>query len=428
MIMKHLLFVPLLVVACLFSDTAMAQPPYVRNILDTNAITLGAGLSLSAGGVLSATGTGTPGGNTGNVQFNQGGAFAGTNELFYSRSTGLLTSSNTSPSAGFSAVWTSLATNTMTPTGIGITHPGTFTIGTSNTTRWIIDVDGRLYPSASGGTIPDIGQAVAAVRSITVQTGMVRRVHAQGGYFTNDVVIEPHLGTQTGTNTIIDGAVGNSFTNFFSANSSGSGVTNVLIQNIQIGQTIVITLVASNGVNVNFPQFAAADYIGGAIVTPKTNCLTTAYITRLDLKTNITVFTGGLEFRSGWGNSIVTNYAAGTATMGLTNRITYAPTNGTTLHVDWTVTEFVIVPNLLETNLVLIPTNMVTARPLTLICLSNSVTYNISISNAAGTRVIWPFGSTNSGNAALTKTNLQQYEFSLLPLTNGISAVFGRSQ
>jgi hypothetical protein len=78
--------------------------------------------------------------------------------------------------------------------------------------------------------------------------------------------------------------------------------------------------------------------------------------------------------------------------------------------------------------LVLIPTNMVIGRPLTVIARASGVTYNLSISNAAGTRILYPFGSTNSGNAALTVTNGQQIELNLLPLTNGISTAFGRFQ
>lgn len=46
-----LLFLALLV---FIPISAIGQPPYVRNILDTNAVTLGSGLSLSAGNVLSA--------------------------------------------------------------------------------------------------------------------------------------------------------------------------------------------------------------------------------------------------------------------------------------------------------------------------------------------------------------------------------------
>ncbi len=123
-----------------------------------------------------------------------------------------------------------------------------------------------------------------------------------------------------------------------------------------------------------------------------------------------------------------TNGAVVTATVTATNGITYLPTNTTAVHVDWTGLEEVNIPTLLETNLVIIPTNMVIGRSVRLLLRSAHVNYNVSISNAAGTRILYPFASTNSGSAALTSTNGQQIEMDLLPRTNGIAVAFGRFQ
>jgi len=47
--------------------------------------TIGSGLALAADGTLSSTASGSPGGNSGAIQFNQGGAFDGTNDLIFNR-------------------------------------------------------------------------------------------------------------------------------------------------------------------------------------------------------------------------------------------------------------------------------------------------------------------------------------------------------
>lgn len=82
----RILFAFAVVLAGMCFEAKAALPSYQRNPLTTNNITLGAGLSLSAGDVLSASGVGNaPGGNSGAVQFNEGAAFAGTNDLNYDR-------------------------------------------------------------------------------------------------------------------------------------------------------------------------------------------------------------------------------------------------------------------------------------------------------------------------------------------------------
>ena len=102
-------------------------------------------------------------------------------------------------------------------------------------------------------------------------------------------------------------------------------------------------------------------------------------------------------------------------------------TNTTSVQADWTGAEMVHITNSLIANVVIIPTNMIAGRSLRIIAQASTQTYTLSVSNAAGTVVLYPFASTNGGSA-YTVTNGQTVELDLLSLNGKIHAAMGRFQ
>lgn len=109
------------------------------------------------------------------------------------------------------------------------------------------------------------------------------------------------------TNLWADGGAGSLYSNTLV--SISGGVSNLLWTNIQDGQDVVSWLYVSNGVSVGFPQFVAADFPDGAVITPNTNCWTKIVVSRRNTTTNIQVFTAGFELATGPGITFSTNYA-----------------------------------------------------------------------------------------------------------------------
>ena len=133
-------------------------------------------------------------------------------------------------------------------------------------------------------------------------------------------------------------------------------------------------------------------------------------------------------------------YTSANITVDADGRITFATngvgqisgvqTNADSVHVDWTGADLVHITNSLVANVVVIPTNMVAGRSLRIIAQAATTTFTLSISNAAGTAILYPLGSTNgaSGGSAYTVTNGQTVELDLLPLNGKIHAAIGRFQ
>ena len=108
-------------------------------------------------------------------------------------------------------------------------------------------------------------------------------------------------------------------------------------------------------------------------------------------------------------------------------RITGIQTNTTSVQCDWTTSDIVHITNSLIANVVIIPTNMVSGSSLRVVAQASTQTYTLSVSNAAGTVVLYPFASTNGGSA-YTVTNGQTVELDLLSLNGKIHAAMGRFQ
>ncbi len=132
------------------------------------------------------------------------------------------------------------------------------------------------------------------------------------------------------TNMVFDGGVSSLYSNVFE--STSGGLTNIIATNIVDGQTVHLWFWASNGVTVNFPQFAASDYPDGAVVSANSNCWTHVIIDRRNTVTNISIFTAGLTLNAGNFTEAVTNYATRAITYQNTTRTTNYPTGALTIN------------------------------------------------------------------------------------------------
>ncbi len=133
------------------------------------------------------------------------------------------------------------------------------------------------------------------------------------------------------------------------------------------------------------------------------------------------------RFLQGWGIALVTNGA--TVTITATNRPASIATNATSATIDFSDTVNVNEYNAwfqLTTNLVLSPTNLIVGRTEKIYFNTNALTYDVQVTNTAGTRICWNFNVATNGSTAFTKTNTLRARLYLTAETNGvITADFG---
>jgi hypothetical protein len=137
-----------------------------------------------------------------------------------------------------------------------------------------------------------------------------------------------------------------------------------------------------------------------------------------NLSGNLIPFTNILI--AGWANVLTTN--SGVVTLGQSNRIVLIPTNATSATADFGDTvnaqEFGAWWHL-TTNLVMSPTNLVVGRTLKLRFPTNSLTYDVVITNTAATVVHWNFNVATNGSTSFTKTNTLEARVYITAETNG---------
>lgn len=123
---------------------------------------------------------------------------------------------------------------------------------------------------------------------------------------------------------------------------------------------------------------------------------------------------------AGLGHALVTNGA--TVSIVQTNRSASIATNATSVTVGFSDAENVQIYNAwfhLTTNLVVSPTNLVTGRTLEIYFATNSLTYDVVITNTAANPVKWNFNVSTNGSTSFTKTNTLAARVFLTAETNG---------
>jgi hypothetical protein len=123
----------------------------------------------------------------------------------------------------------------------------------------------------------------------------------------------------------------------------------------------------------------------------------------------------------GWGIALVTN--SGVVTSTLTNRAAGIATNATSTTADFgdtaNVNEYFVGWHL-TTNLVISPTNLVRGRTVRVYFPTNSLTYDVMVTNTAGTVVRWNRNVSTNGSTSFTKTNTIEADLYLKAETNGV--------
>lgn len=138
--------------------------------------------------------------------------------------------------------------------------------------------------------------------------------------------------------------------------------------------------------------------------------------------TNVWIYQEQPKFNlaGGWGIAVTTN--AGAVSSSLTNRTLGIATNATSATVGFSDAESIQIYNVgwhLKTNLVLSPTNLVPGRTIAIYCDTNSLSYDLSITNTAGNAVSWNLNVSTNGSTAVTKTNSLRAQIFLTAQTNG---------
>lgn len=334
-------------------------------------------------------GGGTPGGSTPQIQFNQSGAFAGTNQLIFDRAAnsviiqdgGVVNTNTVSHDWAF-----------FVPSGIGSVTAG-FNFYASNVVRWALDADGNLFPNSNlrhnlgfpgfvvntnwnktvrttnfyvGAGTPAVGQVLRATTTEgQVQLGAVDLAdtdaitgnlptanlnsgsgasattfwRGDGTWSTptsstlTNIVYTPKI---DGTNILCDG--GNGVSNVFQFNMWSTTNYGLVISNIGVGQEMIFRGWATNGsTNViqvqNNTSVPSTWFYEGSALSMNSNGWSEVRVSRgvSTATTNVAVQTPLFELVAGGGTTFTTNFANRqiTITGGSTQMVTYAAGTGT---------------------------------------------------------------------------------------------------
>lgn len=184
-------------------------------------------------------------------------------------------------------------------------------------------------------------------------------------------------------------------------------VTNFYVTNIYASNVYVSNLVAAGITSEN--TFFDFNYTTNLFVS-QTN------IVNVTISTNIYV-----------SNIVVTNIVVQSG-LWQTNRTITIASNATSKTLDFlSERDWYDVPILMETNLVLSPTNLMAGREIWVFFSAGNCNYDVTITNTAGTAIYWNFNSPTNGNSSFTVTNGYKAELSIVCRTNNIlHAVYGQ--
>lgn len=260
------------------------------------------------------------------------------------------------------------------------------------------------YTGAAGlGVTNRSGTAIAQYNTDATSTNRVLRAHEVRTQIEAGSNIT--LATNSSGVVTITGAAGAASTNFITTAHGSINVTNSVTAQNFIGSGTGVPI-------IKLQTLMSAD--NAFAITVDTNYFG---LTNTFSFTNMVV---GQRMR-------VKSVSNGNPTWEVPQLISGVLTNTTSVQADWTGAELIHITNSLIANVVIIPTNMIGGRSLRVIAQASTQTYTLSVSNAAGTVVLYPFASTNGGSA-YTVTNGQTVELDLLSLNGKIHAAMGRFQ
>jgi len=274
---------------------------YIDGSTNLGLVTIGSGLSLNAG-TLASTGSGAATNALNSLGTNSVGdvvASGMTNVLFATGSNIVVHASNSPAGSVTLRVrtegqlnnWALFPTNTMNSNALN-----SVLSFASNQVQVTAGANVTVTPSGSGGVMTY--QVAASGGSSSTNNP----VQAAGWLqVTQAISFVGSGGTLVGTNMYYSNTLaraGSLFTNVFAANSGG--LTNLLFE-IADGSSIDLWIWPSNGVTAQLPQFTASQYSGNPTAVPRigTNAWSRVRVTRLNVQTNVEVFTADLELGAG---------------------------------------------------------------------------------------------------------------------------------
>lgn len=184
-------------------------------------------------------------------------------------------------------------------------------------------------------------------------------------------------------------------------------VTNFYVTNIYASNVYISNLVAAGITSEN--TFFDFNYTTNLFVS-QTN------IVNVTISTNIYV-----------SNIVVTNIVVQSG-LWQTNRTITIASNATSKTLDFlSERDWYDVPILMETNLVLSPTNLMAGREIWVFFSAGNCNYDVTITNTAGTAIYWNFNSPTNGTTSFTVTNGNKAELAIVCRTNNLlHAVYGQ--
>ena len=355
------------------------------------------------GTVGTPSGSGTPAGNSGAIQFNDGGSFAANGQFTYDTTNHTVLVSGPGLTNGFIAKGSNV-NNYVKLTAQGLVGHNTLTFQPSgdfalSSNYWAMNSIGQLYPlNYSDATLGDNTDG----RQVALYTSR-----------------------QLFRHRVLPGATIYGTNQFWTTNLTAN-IT--FADPSALENNIRYSVVLSNATyTVAFPAAWRWPYDGNSapacqnglyeIIVQKTSTHTNAWLEN----------SSSLSLSPGWGTALVTN--SGVVSVTLTNRPASIATNATSVTVDFSDAANIQIYNAwfhLTTNLVVSPTNLVVGRTVAIYFATNSLNYDVTVSNTAANPVKWNFNVALNGSTHFTKTNTLSARVFLTAETNGvISAEMG---
>lgn len=210
--------------------------------------------------------------------------------------------------------------------------------------------------------------------------------------------------------------------------------TNIVNQTITTNLTVYQTNISNYQITTNqitYQTNIANYFITTNQITYQTNLsfftITTNLIVYETNINNFTISTNLYAYNVWISNFFSTNIIVQNG-LWQTNRTLTIASNSTSATLDFTgPKDWYDVPVLMETNLVLSPTNLIAGREIWVFFSADNCNYDVTITNSSGTAIYWNFNSLTNGTTSFTVTNGYKAELAIVCRTNNIlHAVYGQ--